>query len=591
MSQRTRQLAVVLLLVVGVELFLFHGNPFIITMRHWLIALGIIIASMLPSVRKWVGGPLERLRAPAPGTTARTAIIIGLISVGYFYALVSYRHRPLTFLYHDEGSYLIQAQMLARGHLWMPAHAVAEAFETFHVFVKPVYASSYFPGTAILFVPGAWLGIPPWFTSLLLAGTVCGLLYYLTTRLVDGIAGLLSVLMLMSLPQVANTATQTLSHLAMAVLGLAVIWSGVRWRERPTWGRALVVGVVAGWAAITRPVDAIAFAAPTGIVMFAALLRTHPPRAWLTPLMIVVGAIPFLGLQLIANRGITGSWLKTPMALYIEQFHPGTSFGPGGAQALSERPQTTLPQKIAYYDRYIRPMGVEHQERGFLAEALDDRAGVIFAQALPSMLLLLLLPVGLAGLTADRAAAWAILPLYLLLYGLYAIFLQHYVVVVAPVVVFMVLLGKHVTETAWPRLRPGLTVMLTALVLVASLGRLRLFYPFEPLMKIELWVMEMNGELGKLVQTPALVLYNLNADGSGFHQEPVYNVDVAWPDDAPIVRAHNLGPGTTAKLIRYYAALGQDRHVYVMDRLPDQPHYRGTVRELVARLGPEQTKP
>jgi hypothetical protein len=111
-------------------------------------------------------------------------------------------------------------------------------------------------------------------------------------------------------------------------------------------------------------------------------------------------------------------------------------------------------------------------------------------------------------------------------------------------------------------------------------------------MKLELWVMEFNGQLDALVQKPALVLYNLNTDGSGFHQEPVYNIDAAWPDDAAIVRAHNLDPQTTERLIRYYSSIGQDRSVYLADRLPDRPHYVGRVSELAARLArPASTTP
>src|SRR6185295_8819865 len=44
----------------------------------------------------------------------------------------------------------------------------------------------------------------------------------------------------------------------------------------------------------------------------------------------------------------------------------------------------------------------------------------------------------------------------------------------------------------------------------------------------------------EIVQKPAVVLFRYDPT-SELHTEPVYNTDVAWPDDAPIVRAHDLG--------------------------------------------------
>jgi hypothetical protein len=65
------------------------------------------------------------------------------------------------------------------------------------------------------------------------------------------------------------------------------------------------------------------------------------------------------------------------------------------------------------------------------------------------------------------------------------------------------------------------------------------------------------------VKTPAVVLFRYRP-GVNFHQEPVYNVDVAWPDDAPIIRAHDLG-ARNAEIIDYYARTQPDRVFYLFD--------------------------
>ena len=54
---------------------------------------------------------------------------------------------------------------------------------------------------------------------------------------------------------------------------------------------------------------------------------------------------------------------------------------------------------------------------------------------------------------------------------------------------------------------------------------------------------------------PAVILFRYHP-GMNFFEEPVYNTDVAWPDDAPIIRAHDLGWPRDRQIVEYYA--GQD---------------------------------
>ena len=61
---------------------------------------------------------------------------------------------------HDEAAYLLQAAMIAHGHLFAPPPPLPEFFEQMHVFVTPVFAARYPPGFAIALVPGIWLGLP-----------------------------------------------------------------------------------------------------------------------------------------------------------------------------------------------------------------------------------------------------------------------------------------------------------------------------------------------------------------------------------------------------------------------------------------------
>ena len=88
---------------------------------------------------------------------------------------------------------------------------------------------------------------------------------------------------------------------------------------------------------------------------------------------------------------------------------------------------------------------------------------------------------------------------------------------------------------------------------------------------------------------PAVILFRYhpelpqNGDNS-CKVEPVYNTETAWPDDAPIIRAHDLG-NRNIEIFRYYAARQPQRTFYLFDRgnLADPLHRLGTAGELANR--------
>jgi hypothetical protein len=88
-----------------------------------------------------------------------------------------------------------------------------------------------------------------------------------------------------------------------------------------------------------------------------------------------------------------------------------------------------------------------------------------------------------------------------------------------------------------------------------------------------------NRAIDALPNQPAVVLFRYSPQVSYFY-DPVYNTDVAWPDDARIVRAHDLGPTQNAKLFRYYASIQPQRIVYLYDRGWDTLTRLGNVKDL-----------
>src|SRR5689334_14786529 len=68
--------------------------------------------------------------------------LIGCVSISFSL------HEPKQRI-HDEFSYLLLGETLSYGHVSNQAPPLPEFFDTFHVLVRPVYASKYFPAQGI----------------------------------------------------------------------------------------------------------------------------------------------------------------------------------------------------------------------------------------------------------------------------------------------------------------------------------------------------------------------------------------------------------------------------------------------------------
>jgi hypothetical protein len=214
--------------------------------------------------------------------------------------------------------------------------------------------------------------------------------------------------------------------------------------------------------------------------------------------------------------------------------------------------------------------------------------------ALPSELLLILMPVGLLGLVNSsrdrlpRLALLTTLPLFIAAYALLAYLLVHYVVPITPALFVCVLLGVHVIGETFAKAPPWLVTVLTTVLVILCL---RGFPQFNRILRddtLNFPAVRFNQRLPEMVEQPALVLYRFTGTTENVDDEPVYNVDVANPDDAPIVRAHDRSQEQNRLLFRHYADQQPDRRVYLIDRsrvteAGYHPQYLGRVGELAVR--------
>lgn len=576
------------------------------------VVLAVVVATLPPFSRR-VAALLDVARHPSPKSATQIAIAVGVVSAVYLVATAWRQEVDLVPRLSDEFSYLIQARMLAIGTLWHAPHPpdVRPAFDTLNMLVDPVYGSMYFPGTAMFHVPAVWLGIPCWNVSLLLSAVCAALLYRVLVDIIDGVYAIVGVLMLLGLIMFRALAVMLLSQTPMLLMALLMLLAYIRWRKRFDWRWAAAIGALAGWSGITRPADALCYAVAIGLAMTVDLARPTADapqatrRTWLTTLAcLVLPALPFLTLQWIQNIGMTGHWWEFPEALYAERTYPAPMVGFHDYDpAAWRRPPT---ERIRLVSETIGNAFYAYHKPGEVPRTWWElRFPETFRYGLPHPLLAALLPVGLVALCAGgrrgatgqrrpRAVLLLALIFFLGFYAFYVFYIPHYMVVIAPPLVMLVLLGAQAIErplAAWPRTAIAASVGLPLSLAGLAVGALPEFRPAErdhammpgaePIY-VDYLLKELESTLG---DERALVLFQFDPATYVRAGESLYHHDVAWIDDAKVVRAADRGPANAA-VFRYFATTANQpgRLVYVYDAKTGKLSGRlGTAGELANR--------
>jgi hypothetical protein len=330
-------------------------------------------------------------------------------------------------------------------------------------------------------------------------------------------------------------------------------------------GWLILAGGAAGWCAITRPLDTFCVIGPTAIVWLIELSHRWPVRRIaLGVILALLAAAPFVAIQLIFDRAITGNLLESPVALYDRTYLQIHGLGFHRLDP-NFKPPLNLPQlQVFYYDLW-KPQLEAYTPINAFRQLVSERLPSVVGAVLPSSLLLVLAIAGVLGLTdRRRVVLWIIMPLYLAAMFFYFSFLGHYCTVFLPAAILSVLLGSRAVQRAWPG--PVTQTFLPLAIVGLSLLGWPEINGHHTESTAGMSLMEMNyTALPHAVEAPAIVLFTFDTPAA-VHEEPVYNWNVAWPDDAPIIRAHDLGDRENVKLYKYYAARQPDRRVYLFDR-------------------------
>ncbi|HJQ20543.1 MAG TPA: glycosyltransferase family 39 protein [Gemmatimonadaceae bacterium] len=217
---------------------------------------------------------------------------------------------------HDEVSYILQAEIFARGKWVAPSPPIPEFFEQPHVMVVPAVASKYPPGHALLLTPGALVGFPA-LMPLVLTGITAALIFGLAMRVFNPWVGALSWLLWLTAPIVLRFQPSFFSELTTTTMILSSWWALLSWRETRRRRWLMLVALCMGWCAITRPFTAFAFAIPIGVVVIRDVSRA---RRWADLALAMVVGTAVVSILPLWSAETTGNWRLTPIELYRRDY-------------------------------------------------------------------------------------------------------------------------------------------------------------------------------------------------------------------------------------------------------------------------------
>jgi hypothetical protein len=244
--------------------------------------------------------------------------------------VAGFLHEPVPRV-HDEFSYMLMADSFAHGRAANPTPVLPEFFDTFHVLMRPVYASKYFPVQGAFLALGEKLTGHPAVGVWLSSALACAAAYWMLRAWIGPAWALLGGFLMVVQYGIFSYWSQSYWGGMVAALGGALafgaarrLWDEFSWRSS-IW---LALGIVI--LVNSRPFEGFLALLPvTGVF----LLRLWREKQWkragfLSRFVLPAGVVLAVGASITCayNRAITGSPWKPPYVLHEEQYQESPQF-------------------------------------------------------------------------------------------------------------------------------------------------------------------------------------------------------------------------------------------------------------------------
>jgi hypothetical protein len=238
--------------------------------------------------------------------------ILATLPVALRLALLPHHPVPSPDIY-DEFSHLFAADTLRHYRLANPTHLMHRFFETFFISQQPTYSSIYPIGQGMVLALAWNLFGLPWAGVLFGTAAFCGLCYWMLRGWVNPqwalVGGFLAVIEFGPLNQWTNNYW---GGMIPAAAGCLVFGALPRIRECARMRDAALLGVGIAIHMLTRPFESV--------FLCLAVVTYLRPKNWKHLAVAALLAMPALGITILHNQAVTGSWTTLPYVLSQQQY-------------------------------------------------------------------------------------------------------------------------------------------------------------------------------------------------------------------------------------------------------------------------------
>ena len=291
-------------------------------------------------------------------------LILGPMPVVLRLLLLPHHPAPSPDIY-DEFGHLFIADTLRHFRLANPPHPFHRFFETFFVLQEPTYSSIYPLGQGIALALGRMIFGHPWAGVILSIAAFCSLTYWMlrawTTPEWALVGGAIALIEFGPLTSWMNSYW---GGAFAASAGCLVFGALPRLKKSNDWRLGLLLGAGLGAVILTRPYESL-FLFLAVIVYFIPIYKN---RALIACVVVLLAT---LGLVVLQNKSVTGSWTTLPYRL--SQFQ----YGVPAALTIQASPvphRELTPQQAMEYKAQLAFQGTDKETLQSYPLRLEYRA-------------------------------------------------------------------------------------------------------------------------------------------------------------------------------------------------------------------------